>query len=72
MYSTAVHVSDCACWLLQGYSGPAVLDLSHWLVRELDQQQQPAAMPSELLLLLLLLGVLACSYIYAANVVACL
>ncbi|WIA16857.1 hypothetical protein OEZ85_013789 [Tetradesmus obliquus] len=29
----------------KGYSGPAVLDLSHWLVRELDQQQQQAAMP---------------------------
>jgi hypothetical protein len=38
-------VSVCSC--VQGYSGPAVLDLSHWLVREMDQQQH-AAMPSEL------------------------
>jgi hypothetical protein len=38
----------CLLLVLQGYSGPAALDLSHWLVRELDQQQKPAAMPSEL------------------------
>lgn len=28
---------------LQGYSGPAVLDVSHWLVKELEQQQQQKA-----------------------------
>jgi hypothetical protein len=32
-------MADCLYNRLQGYSGPAVLDVSHWLVKELEQHK---------------------------------